>query len=256
MSTLIYPQLFTGALSQFPVRKTRRARTVINEAEDGTAVRLADPAGETTEWQLVYADISDEEAATLEKFFLEAEGTLHGFTFLDPMGNLLAWSDRLDVDSWHKDPMIAVSAGDSRGWRLQNTGAAGQGIGQTLQAPAAYTYCFSVYARSDTPTMVRLSIGNEIADRVASGEWRRLSITATGSANEVSLRFGIETQGGANLEVYGPQVEAQDGASVYHMSTRGGVYEDAHLRDDVLRITRTGFNRNSCTVNIIHANHL
>ena len=52
------------------------------------------------------------------------------------------------------------------------------------------------------------------------------------------------------------QVEPQASASDYSSTTRGGVYEGARLEDDSLTITATGYNRNSCTVNIIHANHL
>jgi len=72
MSMLVYPQLGTGAISQYPIKKTRRVRTVINEAADGSTVRLADPAGETTEWQLDYAEIGDEEAAALHQRFAAA----------------------------------------------------------------------------------------------------------------------------------------------------------------------------------------
>ena len=50
-----YPQLGSGALSQFPVQKTRRARTVVNQAADGSTIKLADPAGMVTEWTLTYA---------------------------------------------------------------------------------------------------------------------------------------------------------------------------------------------------------
>ncbi len=96
MTTLVYPQLETGALSQFPVRKTRRTRTVTNRAADGSTIKLSDPAGVTTEWTLTYSDLSDQEAASLRAFFEAAEGSLNGFTFLDPSGNLLAWSDQLD----------------------------------------------------------------------------------------------------------------------------------------------------------------
>ena len=262
MSMLVYPQLGTGAISQYPIKKTRRVRTVINEAADGSTVRLADPAGETTEWQLDYAEIGDEEAAALEQLFAAAEGTLQGFTFLDPAANLLAWSNRLDDASWHKDPLLELTqgladpAGGTSAWELRNSGAAGQGIGQTLQVPGMYTYCFSVYARAIVPTTVRLSIGNRTSDRVISEGWGRIAFAASGPAGAESLRFGIEVSAGSTAEVYGPQVEAQGGAGVYRASSRGGVYEDARFRDDVFRVTRTGFNRNSCTVNIIHANHL
>ena len=262
MSGLLYPQLGTGALSQYPVRKARRMRTIVNEAADGSTVRLADPAGETAEWQLQYQEISDEEAAALEQLFEAAEGSLGGFTFLDPSANLLAWSERLDADSWQKDPLLDLTggvddpAGGTRAWRLNNHGGAGQAIGQTLQAPGAYTYCFSVYARAAAPATVRLLIGSGAAERVVSEGWGRIVFASSGPAGGESLRFAMEAPAGTTVEVYGPQVEAQGGASVYRASTRGGVYEDAHFRDDVFRVTRTGFNRNSCTVNIIHANHL
>ena len=71
-----------------------------------------------------------------------------------------------------------------------------------------------------------------------------------------SVEFGIEVASGSAVDVYGPQVEAQGGASVYRATSRGGVYTDAHLSEDVFGVTRTGCNRNSCTMNIIHANHL
>jgi hypothetical protein len=262
MSTLVYPQLSTGALSQYPVRKTRRVRTVVNQAADGSTFRLADPAGEITEWQLEYAEISDDEAAALEQFFTAAEGSLQGFTFLDPSANLLASSDALNTASWQADPLLMVTsgaadpAGGTLAWQLNNGGAAGQTIGQTLQVPGAYTYCFSVYARATAPRTVRLSIGDLAADRVVTESWGRIVFGAAGPAGGESLRFAIEVPPSTAIEVYGPQVEAQGGASVYRASTRGGVYDGAHFRDDVFRVTRTGCNRNSCTVNIIHANHL
>jgi hypothetical protein len=262
MSRLVYPQLGSGALSQYPLRKTRRARTLINEAADGTSVRLSDPAGETTEWQLEYAEISDEEAAALEELFGAAEGSLLGFTFLDPSANLLAWTDRLDDEVWQKDPLLTLSdgatdpRGGTRAWGVRNSGPAGQGIGQTLQVPGEYRYCFSIYARSATPATVRLKVGEESAERVVSSGWGRIVYAASGAAGSDSVRFGVEIPAGTAVELWGPQVEAQGGAGVYRASTRGGVYNDSHFRDDVFRVTRSGFNRNSCTVNIIHANHL
>jgi len=139
---------------------------------------------------------------------------------------------------------------------LSNGGAAAQGIWQTLQVPGVYTYCFSVYGRAASPSTVQLWIGSQAVERVVSSGWGRIAFAATGPTDAESLRFGIEAEAGTTVEVYGPQAEVQGGASVYRTSTRGGVYADAHLRDDIFKVTRTGFNRNSCTVNIIHANHL
>jgi hypothetical protein len=261
MSALMYPQLGTGALSQYPIRKTRRMRTVINEAADGSTVRLADAAAELVEWRLEYVDLTDAEAALLAQFFMDAEGSLNGFTFVDPAGNLLAWSAKLDTDVWEKDPFLTVAdgvadpAGETRAWTVANSGTAGQVIAQTVGVPGGYPYCFSVYLRSSVPGTVRLMIGEQAFERVVHTAWGRVVCAATPPPGE-SIRFGIELGAASAISVYGPQVEAQQGASVYRATTRGGVYIDAHLRDDTFSVTRTGCNRNSCTVNIVHANHL
>jgi hypothetical protein len=216
----------------------------------------------TTEWVLTYTDLSDEEATALLAFFAAAEGTLNGFTFLDPAGNLLAWSDQLHQAVWQKDPLLALSGGiaDPRGgthaWRLTNGGGGTQALGQTLAAPGEYQYCLSAYVRAATETVVRLTVGNEAAERVAMGDWSRITYTSGGGTAGSSVRFGIEIEAASEVEVYGLQVETQTAASGYKASAAGGVYEDAHLGDDMLTITSTDVNRHSCTVKIIHANHL
>ena len=246
-----YPQLTSGALSQFPVQKNRLTRTVVNRASDGSTIKLADPAAEVTEWLLTYKDLSDDEAEALRAFFAAAEGTLHGFTFLDPAGNLLAWSDQLDQSAWQKDPLLSINGGvgDPRGgtraWRLSNGGGAGQAMGQTLAAPGEYQYCLSAYVRAAQATSVVLTAGGQTARRAATTEWTRIALASNADAQATSVRFAIEVGAREAVEVYGLQVEAQTAASGYKASTRGGVYENAHLGDDVLAITCTDANRHS-----------
>ena len=257
-----YPQLASGALSQFPVQKIRRARTVVNRAPDGSTIKLADPAAEVTEWLLSYTDLSDEEAALLRTFFGAMEGTLNGFTFLDPAGNLLAWSDRLENSAWQADPLLGLADaigdpwGTSHAWRLTNKGEAEQTIGQTLTSSGAYQYCLSVYVRSATATNVTLSIGSHAVLRPVTTQWTRVAWTCSGDAQATSVRFAIGIRAADTVDVAGLQVEAQTAPSGYKASTRGGVYENAHLGDDVLAITTTDVNRHSCKLKVIHANHL
>ncbi len=259
---LAYPQLETGAISQFPVKKTRRARTIRNQTADGTTIQLADPAGGATEWQLWYEDLADEEAAALLAFFASAEGTLNSFTFLDPTGNLLAWSEALDNAVWQRDPLLALTggaadpAGGTRAWQAANGGTGSQGIRQTLAAPGDFQYCMSVYLRAATPTVARLQIGSQTAERYIGGGWNRVTFSASGDAGASSTTFGIAVDGGATVQIYGPQVEPQNGASAYKTSTTGGVYPDARMGSDSLTITATDVNRHSCKVTIIHVNHL
>lgn len=259
---LVYPQLSTGALTQFPVQKRRRLRTVTNRLAEERSILLADPGAEVTEWQLQYEGLSDSEALSLQQFFEATEGRLLGFTFLDPTANLFAWSDQLDHAGWSHEPFLSLTSGVTdptggmRGWRLENGGAAGQRISQTLAAPGAYVYCLSAYLRSAVATTVTLLRGCDRVNRVVGTDWSRMTFSGPGSAGAGSVEFGIEVPAGASVELFGLQLEPQAGASRYKSSTTGGIYTDARFRDDELSLTATDVNRHSATVNIIHANRL
>lgn len=259
---LTYPQLGTGALSQFPIRTERRARTVVNAASDGSSIKLADAAGAVTEWTLAYTGLSDAELAAVEQFFASAEGTLNGFTFLDPAANLLAWSGAPGEAAWDLDPQLSVAsgiedpAGGTEAWRLTNAGLAPQAISQTLAAPGGYLYCLSAYVRAATATTVTMLLGSSQAGRAVQSEWRRITFAGTGDPAAADIGFGLQIPAGGQVDVFGMQAEPQAGASAYKMSTAGGVYQNARFRDDELAVTTTGVNRHSCTVNIIHVNHL
>jgi hypothetical protein len=107
---LVYPQLPTGALAQFPAQKRRQMRTLVNTAADGTVIKLADPGAAIVEWQLKYAALSDAELATLLQFFAAAEGTLNNFTFVDPTANLLAWSNEFSNAVWDAAPFLSLAS--------------------------------------------------------------------------------------------------------------------------------------------------
>src|SRR3954470_1105302 len=157
-----YPQL-----AHFPIVKRARRRTVINRAPDGRSIKWADPAGEVTEWALHYSELSDDEASTLQKFFLAAEGTLQQFTFLDPTANLLAWSDKLEESVWLKGPLLTARAG-----RLNNAGSGSQTISQSIAGPEGYLYCFSASMSAPEPTTVTMFAGSEAMEHIATAEWR------------------------------------------------------------------------------------
>jgi hypothetical protein len=258
---MVYPQLSSGSLAQFPIGKKQLQRTVVNAALDGSAIRLADPNGASTQWVLSYAGLTDSEREALEAFFEAAEGSLNSFTFLDPTANLLAWSDQLTNPVWQAAPLLTVTggladpSGGTLGWELANSGAGVQGISQTLQAPAGYQYCFSVYLCGDEPATVTLLAGGMEVVQPVTTVWTRSMLPVTGDATASSIMFGIQLPAGATLYVYGMQVEAQAGPSEYKSSTNGGVYPNARLAGDVLTVTTTGPGQHTCTVNIINVNN-
>jgi len=259
---LIYPQLLTGALAQFPAQKRIQMRTLVNTAADGTTIKLADAGAATLEWQLKYAVLSDSELATLLQFFAAAEGTLNSFTFVDPTANLLAWSNELSDAAWNAASFLSLSranadpAGGNNAWQATNSGAAPQDFSQTLTAPGGYVYCLSVYAKVSTPGTLTLLLGSNRYSQNLSTVWQRFACTGTGDPTASSMTFGIELGPGAVVDIYGLQVEPQDSPSLYKPSTTGGCYENARLRDDILSFTTTDVNRHSATVNILYANNL
>ena len=260
---LAYPQLATGALAQFPVQKRRSLRTIVNMLGDGHSIRLADPLGEITDWQLQYTNLSDQEATALRQFFEATEGGLRVFTFLDPTANLLAWSDHLDHAEWTKAPLLSITGGladplgGTNAWHVANSGAGAQSLFQTLEAPGGYLYSLSVYAKSAAPgAAVTFLLGSSRADRALSDAWSRITFSGFGDGAAEQVAFGIEVPAGGSVDLFGMQVEPQARASAYKPSTTGGVYPSAWFRDDTLALTATDVNRHSATVNIIHANRL
>jgi hypothetical protein len=257
----IYPQLISGTLSQFPLKKRLQTRTAINNLADGSCIKLADVYGGSTGWRLEYSGLTDAETASLRQFFESCEGSLNGFTFVDPAGNLLAWSEDLTNSVWQSGPLLTVTGGvgdplgGKQGFNLANSGAAAQSISQTLNVPGGYVYSFSVYAQANPPASVILSIGAQSKSVAIGRNWARVSFTTSGDPTATSIPFAVQCGPGA-VAVFGPQVEAQPAASSYKRSSTGGVYQSARFQDDALPCTSTAPNRNSVTVNIFYANHL
>jgi hypothetical protein len=259
---LVYPQLTTGALSQFPVIRKRNLRTVVNSAADGSRVIYADVTAGTIEWRLTYTGLSDIELDALQTFHAATEGSLNGFTFLDPAANLLSWSENLTNGCWVRAPLLNLiggvtdPCGGTGAWHVSNTGAGPQSVTQTLNAPAGYLYCFSIYIRSAEIGTVTLLSGSSRASHLVGPAWTRLTLARSGDAGASSITFGIELPASSQIDLFGPQVEAQAAASRYMPSTTGGVYENARLLDDTFRFTSTDVNRHTTTLTVFYANHL
>ena len=257
----VYPQLLTGALAQFPITTRLDARTCVNSLGDGSSIRIADLDGASTVWELQYAGLTDSEAAALEQFYEACEGSLSGFTFVDPAGNLLGWSEDLSNPVWQAGPMLAVSGGANdplgrtNAFHLSNSGNAGQGITQILNVPGSYVYTFSVYAQAPVPSTLTLTIGNSTQTFSVGPRWNRFAFTSTVDAAANSVAFAIEGTPGA-MTIFGPQVEAQPAASAYQTGVAGGVYVNARFLDDGLMRTSTAPNENNFTVKITYVNHI
>ena len=260
---IYFPQLSSGATGQFPITRQRMARTVVNQSCESYNIKLADPGAAITEWHLSFSELSDQELAALEALFQAAEGQLTPFTFLDPTGNLLAWSEAQNQAAWQADPLLTVTGniadplGGASAFQIGNPSAATLMLQQTIDAPASMDYCFSVYARSDQSTRVWLVRGSETTAAAISTEWTRVMSAGQLQSEAESISFGIALDPGSTVDVFGMQAEAQIAASLYKQTFEtGGVYTNARFQSDALTITTVGPNRHSCELDIVNVEYL
>ena len=239
-----FPQLSTGALSQYPLTRAIVTRTVSNSLEDGSTIRLADSVYQIR-WDLSYSGLSQSEWSALLAFFTAQQGQLKTFTFADPTENLLSWSEDLSQTVWVKDPLLQLRPGIAdplqkiAASRVTNTAQTAQSVMQQLPAPGSYRYCFSVYLRSSQACAVTLRcVANNVEhDRqnLIGSQWTRYVFSVALSSPTDGVAFGLLVPPGIALDVYGMQVEAQPAAGAYKKTSgQGGVYPRSRFAQDVL----------------------
>lgn len=255
-----FPQLSTGAMTQFPFRAEVRFRSVRHEGPSGGEFSSADLDFEERYWDISLEDLTDVEWSALEQLFQESGGPLRGFTFLDPSANLLAWSEVLDEDAWSNSGAgltlgIADPLGGAAATKL-TAGGGGDLVSQTVAAPAGYRYAGSVWARtSGLGGSIRVTDGQglqAVETFQSDGVWRRYSVAYPGGGSGDSVRLELSLAAGASVDIFGPQIDAQAAASEYKPSGgRSGVHPNARFDQEVLSDRSPGPNRHSTRLRIL-----
>jgi hypothetical protein len=260
---IYFPQLSSGATGQFPIARERLARTVVNQSVQNYQMKLADPGAAVTEWHLSFEEMSDQELAALEALFQAVEGRLTPFTFLDPAGNLLAWSEQQSQPVWQADALLVLTGGvadptgGANAYQVSNPTAATLMLQQSINAPASLDYCLSLFARSDQSTRVWLMRGAETGAYAIGPQWTRPASAGQLQDTADSISFGIALDPGTTVDVFGFQAEAQIAASLYKQTAEtGGVYPNARFKGDTLTITTVGPSRHSCDLDIVNVEYL
>ena len=260
---LYFPQLSSGATGQFPITRERLARTVVNQSVQDYQVKMADPGAAIMHWHLSFEEISDQELAAIEALFQAVEGSLTPFTFLDPVDNLLAWSEQQSQPVWQAGPLLALTGGVSdpmggtAAYAVGNLTAATLTLLQSINGPASLDYCLSLYARSDDSTQLWLVRGSESDARAIGPQWNRLASAGQLQDTADIISFGIALDPGTTVDIFGIQAEAQTTASLYKQTAEtGGVYANARFQTDTLTITTVGPDRNSCELDIVNVEYL
>lgn len=255
----VFPQLATGAVGQFPFRASIEYRTILAVQADGSETRLADPDAEQRSWDLSLDGLSAAEWNDVEALFTTVNGRYGTFLFLEPGANLLSWSDQLQNGVWQAHGGAAVVGGtsDPLGGSLGFTvsGGAGAALRQALAVPTSFRYCGSVWARtSGGGAALRVSDGAGVGFEtsiIPGGGWKRYSVQFPGGGTGPAIEFELQA-GAAQLEVYGPQLEAQSAPSTYKgTQAQGGVYPNARFDNDVLTDRATGLGLHSGALRIV-----
>ena len=215
---LIFPQLSTGASTQYPIGKKVSQRSVQSAMDDGTIISLADTSATYLRWKIILEDLSDQEATSLTNFFGSTQGNLQPFLFLDPTANLLIWSEDFTQSAWAKagvtfDFTVADPFGGTSSVRAHNQTASALNVAQQSQIPGSVQTCFSVYMRADTPATVVLTQcagpHSQSLPASVSSDWQRFYISGAFPGVTDALQFAIQLPVGTSAELFGPQVDAQ-----------------------------------------------
>jgi hypothetical protein len=252
-----YPQIGSGVVTQFPFRRTRQWRAIVNQLESGELITLPDLAGGQIGWSLKYEDISSTEAQAIGGLFNASQGKFGAFTFIDPMANLLGWSEDFTRAGWALGELgmtagIADPLGTQRASTITNGSPGTLQLSQTLGISGDYVACFSAYVRADSSVSIAMQRDGLQAIAPAGPQWTRMLVSGTGSTGAAQTTFSIAIPAGQAVDVWGLQVEVQPWPSVYKLTAAaGGIYEETYFGDDQLTITSTGLGLSRASVNLI-----
>ncbi len=252
-----FPQIGTGAIAQFPLTRSYRWRTIANNLESSEQIMLPDTPADQIEWQLSFQDLTAEEASNLSALFTASQGSYGSFTFIDPLANLLGWSEDLTQPNWQVGLLQTAGGasdplGTQRASSISNTNPGSQAVQQTVAVPGDYVACFSVWLRSAVAGTVTLQRDNlQIAVGVGPA-WEREFVSGAGISGATQSSFSIILAPGQTIDVFGLQLEAQPCPSAYKQTgVSEGIYEETYFETDELTITSTSVGLSSSEVRLM-----
>jgi hypothetical protein len=253
----IFPLRPNGSVCQFPFQKSLGYRTIANTLEDGSRIVLEDPNAASINWKLGFSALTDTELSVLRSFFEAMKGRLQSFTFVDPGGNLLVWSEDLSQSAWQKSSFlqyqsgVADPLGTQRATSVTNAGSGAVTFTQSIPVPGSYLCCFSVYLQSAAPVTISISRGATAQEVLVGPAWQRAFLSGTTADGSDTSIFGLTLPPGGNVEVFGLQVQSQPGPSTYVPTLdRGAVYSATRFATDSLQFTPVAPNNSNCELEL------
>jgi hypothetical protein len=252
-----YPQIGSGSVAQFPVTRSRRWRAITNDLEDGEQILLPDTTAGQIQWKLSYQDLVSAEVQNLSSLFAASQGEFGAFTFIDPLANLLGWSESLSQSAWQLGLLETAAGatdplGTERAWTVANPNPGTQTLLQTLGIPGNYVACFSAYLWSSVPGTVTLQRDGTQVTVGVGPVWKRAYVSGLGTSGAAQSSFSIVLAAEQAVNVFGLQVEVQPYPSAYKQTSAAlGIYEQTYFGNDELTITATSVGLSSCEITLM-----
>lgn len=250
-----FPQLSSGAMVQHPLTRGMHLRTLENRLLDGTVRVFRDEAEKAVSWRLQLRGLSSQERGAIEALHNAVAGRLRAFLFLDPLDNLLRFSEGLSSPVWQAHPGIVMAGetpptGLTNAFRLENQGAVGASVTQLVEAPPLFHYTFSAFVRG--AGSVRLVMGSTEGEVMLKSTWSRVSLSSASNGSGSSFPVGLMIAPGGDVSVTGLQLDAQPGTSPYKSTqSRAGIYPKTHFMDDELTFTTDGPGDHATTLSLL-----
>ena len=252
----------------FPISREERFLTRRNRLPDATEYRSPEQIAPLYHWQLDLAQRTAAEVQELEAQFLALGGQYESFVFLDPLENLLKWSEDFGQAAWLKsDPgnlAIVPNRSDPFGGNaaqlLLNTGLVVNSVSQELAAPAAgLQLTGSVWLKAGGPIAVPLSLGDGAGESytgtaAAGAAWQRHWLTAKfsdiGQGTKIVFQFQLPAD--SNVDVFGAQLVALPSPAPYTRTTLvSGFHPHCRFADSIFRHQMAGFGQNNLRLSIV-----
>jgi hypothetical protein len=96
----MFPTLKTGAVMQYPAKRTLQYNTDVVRFLDGTEQRYRDNPSVLHTWIIKLDLLDEEELTSFDQFFLSNQGTFGSFSFTDPWDGAVYPNCSLSADTF------------------------------------------------------------------------------------------------------------------------------------------------------------
>jgi hypothetical protein len=277
MSTIYFPQIGSGLLTQRPYRATQSFNSILADAPTGRPYAFLRrgsglnyyPTVPLGRWNLNYSAITDTEVQQLKTFHSSMAGKLGEFIFLDPAGNLIPVSEDWTDPSWNPTGVtVGASTTDPFGGALAYTltgTTSSSSLAPTViplgSLPANFLMSFSVYARAHSSgqymTIGFVTPGLSVIARTTwlmpQGQWIRAFTSASiNTSSTILAQIGF---GSTIIDFFGPHCCPTGGPGAYVQSPINyGYHPTVRFDTDTFKQVAVGPNANSVQLPLIETN--